>query len=860
MQCYQKVIFDIRMKKKISLIFLSLVGVFTLRAQTVSVLAIKGLLSKQGLSEVDINELVITNQYTSKHNGVTHVYFRQRYNGIDVFNGVGSVHFKQGFANGLNQSFVSNIASKAASLQTQISATQAVSNTAQYLNLKAPASLAKNNIQMIGFKAVLQDVSVSTEPIKLQLFYLNDNGVLRLVYNTNWLDNKTGNWWNVRVDASTGEIVDQNNWSISCHHQVAKSTPTTSTLTQNTKSNSVAKKSSNGTYNALPLGVESPLHGNRELLVNPSNSIASPYGWHDTDGLEGAEYTITRGNNVYASDDIDADDLPGQSPDGGSSLVFDYDYKVDTNSSSFNLNAATTNLFVWNNFLHDVMYHYGFDELGGNFQSNNYGKGGEGDDFVFADAQDGSGTNNANFATPPDGQNPRMQMFLWNNPQISFFVKATSSKQTDSTTFTGASFGPKTFSFTNVHLKLAVAQSGTSTLGCATLNDLTGKVVLIDRGTCNYATKARNAQLAGAVAVIIANTSNTIFTMGGSGSDITIPLIMISKSYGDLLKNRMLTDSVVVSFSSESSEPVYDSDMDNGVIAHEYGHGISNRLTGGPANTNCFTNQEQAGEGWSDFFCLYMTHGKNSTAETGRGIGTWLNYEATTGLGIRTFKYSRDMQVNPFTYNSIKTAAIPHGVGSVWCTMLNDLYWNLIDKYGYDSNLYTGTGGNNRCLQLVMDGLKLQPCSPGFVDARDAIILANQLNNNGEDTALIWSTFARRGLGYSAKQGQSTSRSDGTEAFDLPPVNTTGLNELSKESGMAVWPNPNNGSFELLLPAGATNATVELHDLTGRKVFTKHLVGAERLNVQTDNLLPGIYVLKANSAGKVFSTKVVITH
>jgi hypothetical protein len=37
-----------------------------------------------------------------------------------------------------------------------------------------------------------------------------------------------------------------------------------------------------------------------------------------------------------------------------------------------------------------------------------------GDDFVRAEAQDSSGTNNANFGTPPDGSLPRMQMFIIN--------------------------------------------------------------------------------------------------------------------------------------------------------------------------------------------------------------------------------------------------------------------------------------------------------------------------------------------------------------------------------------------------------------------------------------------------------------
>ncbi len=48
--------------------------------------------------------------------------------------------------------------------------------------------------------------------------------------------------------------------------------------------------------------------------------------------------------------------------------------------------------------------------------------------------------------------------------------------------------------------------------------------------------------------------------------------------------------------------PNRDGDLDNGIIVHEYGHGVSNRLAGGPANTSCLNNQEQMGEGWSDYF------------------------------------------------------------------------------------------------------------------------------------------------------------------------------------------------------------------------------------------------------------------
>ena len=58
------------------------------------------------------------------------------------------------------------------------------------------------------------------------------------------------------------------------------------------------------------------------------------------------------------------------------------------------INASITNLFVHNNFLHDVLYQYGFDEVSGNFQETNFGRGGREVDAVQANGQDGAGTNN----------------------------------------------------------------------------------------------------------------------------------------------------------------------------------------------------------------------------------------------------------------------------------------------------------------------------------------------------------------------------------------------------------------------------------------------------------------------------------
>jgi hypothetical protein len=112
--------------------------------------------------------------------------------------------------------------------------------------------------------------------------------------------------------------------------------------------------------------------------------------------------------------------------------------------------------------------------------------------------------------------------------------------------------------------------------------------------------------------------------------------------------------------------------------------------------------------------------------------------------------------------------------------MLWEVYWSLVDEHGFNPNIYDDwrTGGNNLAVQLVMDGMKLQPCSPGFVDARDAILAADLALTEGENECLLWHAFAKRGLGWSADQGSPTNRADGTEAFDLPPQVPGDCNEV----------------------------------------------------------------------------------
>jgi hypothetical protein len=549
-----------------------------------------------------------------------------------------------------------------------------------------------------------------------------------------------------------------------------------------TTSQSLMMMVPDSSYNVFAMPIESPNHGARSIEVRPW-TLAGPgnpavtLGWHNNGTTD---YTYTRGNNVYAYEDMDNNNAPGFSPDTAN-LRFDYPF-VPSLDATDNLSACITNLFYWNNIIHDVMYQYGFDEVSGNFQNNNLGRGGLGADYVRAEAQDGGGTNNANFFTPIDGSGGRMQMYLW-SPVLETSPLAINTPPS----IAGSMFAVESDFSTNNHLDdiglttgdlILVEEAGGTHEACGIIangDDLDGKIAVIDRGDCDFSVKVKNVQNHGAIAaIVINNVAGPPFVMGGTDNTIVIPAVMISLSNGNSLKDVM--DTSVVNASLDSVPLITpDGDFDNGIITHEYGHGISTRLTGGPANSSCLNNQEQMGEGWSDFFALMMTTDWSTASATDpRGIGTYVIGEPTEGTGIRTYPYTIDTSENPFTYADVATAPLisgnpsVHFIGSIWCTMLWDMTWNIIEMEGIDPDLYHGDGGNTIALQLVIDGLKLQPCSPGFVDGRDAILLADELNYGGQYRCAIWDAFAGRGLGVDADQGSSNDYNDGEESFLVP--------------------------------------------------------------------------------------------
>ena len=162
---------------------------------------------------------------------------------------------------------------------------------------------------------------------------------------------------------------------------------------------------------------EAPDKGARQLVSFVGDTtINTAAGWMGTS-------TVTTGNNVEAYLDTDANNAPDNNNGTGLSVghasaanqdfTFPFSTTVDPRTQQA---AVVTNLFYYNNIMHDFSYTLGFTETARNFQVDNFGRGGTGNDSVRAEAQDGSGTNNANFATPPDGSRPRMQQYLFTSP------------------------------------------------------------------------------------------------------------------------------------------------------------------------------------------------------------------------------------------------------------------------------------------------------------------------------------------------------------------------------------------------------------------------------------------------------------
>ncbi len=753
------------------------------------------------LNVSDIKDVVLSDQSTSIQNGMTNIYFIQRHEGIEIYNAIMNYTIsKDGKVVFSGNRFIPNVASKINSTKPALSPEQAVLAAAKVLGagmIQRPRLVTQKGNNSFVFEK--GDLSRTEIPVKLRYQLLKD-GKLRLAYDMAIDYKGSHDYWGMRIDALTGELLDRNNFTVHCSHSKDKYSSTNDECQHVQVSfpeNLAVAEAVQSTHNTLadnqyrvfPFPLENPKQGASQLLSNPSDTNGSPFGWHDTDGIAGNETTNTKGNNVHAYEDRDANFASaGNEPDGGSNLIFDYSANIDLEPEKYT-NAAVVQLFYAINFMHDFTYNFGFDEFF-NFQTTNYGGTGIGNDHVVAlsqfDANTLANINNADFSTPNDGGNGRVRMFLWDNSlSASKNLKVTAPFAVAGAYETNNSAFGATITFDKpVTGAVVVANDGSAdnpSFACNPLtegngDELNGKIAMIDRGGCEFGAKVKNAQNSGAIAVIVCNFEEATISMGGGaqGASVTIPSVMVKKSVCDKLRiyagSGGLTATLQGPPPNSAGPLLLDGSFDNGIMAHEFGHGVSNRLTGGPSNSGCLSNGEQMGEGWSDFLGLVTTIKPWDTKDKVRGVGTFVTKEDSLGKGIRTYPYSTDMNINPHTYGSVVNNSEVHYVGEVWTAMLWDLYWAFVDKYGLDVTYKNVNSGSYKAVQLVMDGMKIQPCSPGFQDGRDAIIAADVINNNGENECLIWDVFSKRGLGINANQNSSDATGDAKENFGTKPL------------------------------------------------------------------------------------------
>ena len=521
----------------------------------------------------------------------------------------------------------------------------------------------------------------------------------------------------------------------------------------------------------------------------PPNLITLPYGPISTrdrwlpDGV-----TETIGNNVEAYADLVA-------PDGfngvdvhasmSSAGVFDrvYDVTQKPSVSTDQRMAAIAQLFYDLNLLHDWYYDSGFNEAAGNAQTDNYGRGGLANDSMRAEAEDYSGRNNANMFTPSDGARPRMQMYVFDgsgNRYLHVDKPATIARNYAAGT---AEFGPQTFQISGDVVAVTPAD------GCSALTaSVGGKIAFVNRGTCNFSLKARNAQTAGAIAVVIGNVAsssspdtapNMICPDVCTPDEVSAPpSMLLNLSDANGLRAQLASGVHVTLY----REPAVDRDgtIDNQVVAHEWMHYVSNRLIG---DGNGLSNNQSAGmgEGWSDFNALLMTvrpddtrFASNTTFNGTYAIAVYVTTGGTNGpnlnngvyYGIRRVPYSTDMLRDPLTFKHVgnKVAitgatlrfgadgsenAEVHNTGEVWTTMLWEAYASLLRDTLGNSPRLTFAEAQQRMKDYLIASLRITPPNPTFLEARDALLAAAYARDK-TDYEEFWQAFAKRGAGVSA--------------------------------------------------------------------------------------------------------------
>lgn len=176
--------------------------------------------------------------------------------------------------------------------------------------------------------------------------------------------------------------------------------------------------------------------------------------------------------------------------------------------------------------------------------------------------------------------------------------------------------------------------------------------------------------------------------------------------------------------------------FDSTVVYHEFTHGVTNRLVGGPLNDRALEAPQSGGmgEGWGDYVACSI-----NDVDV---VGSWV---VDRPGGIRGFPYDGDFPDGFGDLGTGRYTSSVHNIGEIWCATLLEMNRAIGKALG---------------LQLVVDALKLSPSTPSFLDMRDAILAAlDAMLSAGQLGAAehaghrreIWRVFARFGMGVGAR-------------------------------------------------------------------------------------------------------------
>jgi Zn-dependent metalloprotease len=335
-------------------------------------------LSDSGVAALKLNK-------EDNDQGTSFLDYSQRIGGIKVFEGnVQVVVNRHGEVLSVREGFL--VSGQTVKLRPTLTEAQGIARAFEHAGKTVAQSFVKTHSRASKseFSSFANPLKPSYEDVLSQLNVVRVGDAARLAWHV-FAEVGPNEWYEILVDAHTGEML--------------------------LRSNLYVFEAQGTVY------IEDPDAGPRQLVSFVGDTtINTTAGWMGTS-------TVTTGNNVEAYLDTNADNAPdannGTNLSNGhafapdQNFTFPFSTTVDPRTQQA---AIVTNLFYFNNFMHDFSYRLGFTESARNFQTNNYGRGGLGADSVRAEAQDGSGTNNANFATPPDGQRPRMQQYLFTAP------------------------------------------------------------------------------------------------------------------------------------------------------------------------------------------------------------------------------------------------------------------------------------------------------------------------------------------------------------------------------------------------------------------------------------------------------------